>query len=174
MFHPNPVQQMLPDECVRCSIASLFGLSRENVPHFYADNQGRWHIGLEKWLADRGLKYELWHATLTPPDEWYLGYGDSGPSTAHMVVMHKNQIWHDPLGCGITKFEAWLTIQKATDCGKDQPAKWKAWDAGEKAHARGVTLQDNPYLSFDKYLAEQWNLGWLSANAPPAMSDSGY
>lgn len=113
LFAPVRVRQVLPDECVRCSVASLFGLSREEVPHFFAENAGRWHVGLEAWLAQRGMKYELWHASMTPPDEWYLGYGDSGPATAHMVVMHKGELWHDPLGCGVLRFESWLTIQRA-------------------------------------------------------------
>ena len=73
LFAPVRVRQVLPDECVRCSVASLFGLSREEVPHFFAENAGRWHVGLEEWLAQRGMKYELWHASLIPPDEWYLG-----------------------------------------------------------------------------------------------------
>lgn len=110
LFTPVRVQQVLPDECVRCSLATLFGLQREDVPHFHRENEGRWFAGLEPWLAERGLKYELWAASLTPPCEWYLGYGESAPGVGHMVVMRNGEIWHDPLGCGILRFESWVTL----------------------------------------------------------------
>ncbi len=113
---PSPVRvrQVLPDECVRCSVASLFGLEREQVPHFHRENGGRWFVGLEKWLAEKGMNYEIWDASLDPRCEWHLGYGDSAPGCGHMVVMRNREIWHDPLGCGIIRFESWVTLHRTS------------------------------------------------------------
>jgi len=111
---PHKVQQVLSDECVRCSVASLFGMQREEVPHFFQHGGGSWSGPLDEWLRERGLKMEVWHHTLTvpPENEYYLGYGDAASivGVGHMVVMRNGEIWHDPSGCGISRFEAWITI----------------------------------------------------------------
>jgi hypothetical protein len=111
---PHKVQQVLNDECVRCSVASLFGMQREDVPHFFQDGNGSWSGPLDEWLKTRGMKMEVWSAALTLPDEYeyYLAYGDAAsiPGVGHMVVMRKGTIWHDPSGCGISRFEAWIVI----------------------------------------------------------------
>lgn len=45
-------------------------------------------------------------------------------------------------------------------------AKWKAWEAGEAAHARGLTLNDNPYEGINDKQALEWGHGWMSADNP--------
>ena len=116
-FAPTRVAQQLSDECVRCSVASLFGLPREEVPHFFQEGKGSWYHPFSSWLEKRGMRADIWHHTLTPhdddgPADWYLGYGDSGGngSVGHMVVLHRGQVWHDPSGCGVTRWNAWVTV----------------------------------------------------------------
>jgi hypothetical protein len=119
-FTPHKVRQILHDECVRCSVASLFSLPREDVPHFFRE-EGGWSTSLRRWCDARGLRYEVWHHTLRPineetgePLEWYLGYGDSGgdPKLGHCVVVRNGEIWHDPSGCGVSKWNAWVTFRE--------------------------------------------------------------
>lgn len=111
---PHRVQQVLSDECVRCSVASLFGLPREEVPHFFQEGRGSWASPLSNWLREKGLKMEVWHPSLTLPDryEYYLAYGDATamPGVGHMVVMRNGEVWHDPSGCGISRFESYITF----------------------------------------------------------------
>lgn len=107
-FSPHKVIQLLPNECVRCSVASLLCLNREAVPNFM-DN-GSWHLPLIAWLRERGLEVDVIDASLPVATEFYLGQGDRN-GTGHCVVMRNGQIWHDPSGFGIDKFETWLVIR---------------------------------------------------------------
>jgi hypothetical protein len=107
--HPRMVYQQEPDECVRCSVASLLGMRKSDVPNFFRSPDG-WAESLSRWLKKQGLKYEAYNGTLPCPAEWCLAYGSSTPTTGHMVVMRDGAIWHDPLGCGIERVEAWLVI----------------------------------------------------------------
>ena len=89
-------------------------MQREDVPHFFQEGNGSWAGPLDDWLKNRGMKMEVWSATLTLPEEheYYLAYGDAASisGVGHMVVMRKGLIWHDPSGCGISRFEAWIAI----------------------------------------------------------------
>lgn len=109
---PHKITQILSDECVRCSVASLFGMRREEVPHFFHQGDGSWCDPMDRWLESQGLKMTIWNHTTEPPCEWYLAYGDAAtiPGMGHMVVMRNGQIWHDPSGCGISKWNAWVQI----------------------------------------------------------------
>lgn len=106
---PRMVYQEEPDECVRCSVASLFGMCKSELPNFFRSPSG-WAERLQWWLKNRGLKYEVHCGKLPCPAEWCLAYGSSAPTTGHMVVMRNGAVWHDPLGCGIARVEAWLVI----------------------------------------------------------------
>ena len=90
-------------------MASLFGMRKSDVPNFFRSPSG-WAERLQWWLKKRGLKYEVYGGKLPYPAEWCLAYGSSTPTTGHMVVMHNGVVWHDPLGCGIDRVEAWLVI----------------------------------------------------------------
>jgi hypothetical protein len=112
-FHPHQVQQVLPNECVRCSVASLLGLPREEVPNFM--DTPPWLPALEKWLDYRGLLIEVHDRSLDVNVEYYLGQGVKN-GVGHCVVMRDGKVWHDPSGIGIDHFEAWLIIrQKIND-----------------------------------------------------------
>jgi hypothetical protein len=108
---PHRVAQVLGDECVRCSVASLFGLGREETPHFYQVGPD-WFSALRDWAEPRGWRPEIYHASLTPPVEWYLGFGDSAGNRAlgHCVLMRLGEVWHDPSGVGVSKFEGWIAF----------------------------------------------------------------
>lgn len=110
MISPHRVFQQSSNECVRCSVASLLGLNREDVPNFM-EQPKNWFLALDEWLRDRKLSVEVFDKTLSPDSEFYLGVGDSEGETAHCVVMRNGQPWHNPSGFQITNWIQWLVIK---------------------------------------------------------------
>ena len=109
-FTPHKVAQLTGDECVRCSVASLLGLSRDEVPNFMAT--GTWYKPLQEWLSYRGLEMDVYDHTLEINAEYYLGQGHKN-GVGHCVVMRDGEVWHDPSGLGMDQFETWLVIRQS-------------------------------------------------------------
>lgn len=90
-------------DCVRCSIASVLGIPRDEVPHFVRGEAGEhnhaWRFDLEDWLDDRDLAMVQIDPRLRPPC-LYLVVGPTIRSKAeqetHMVVMYAGELEHDP------------------------------------------------------------------------------
>lgn len=103
-------------DCVRCSLASLLGLSYRAVPDFWKRYR-KWEtqlLAVEKWLNKRGYAL-LYMDKRRSPDCYYLGQ-----TLCHMVVMRKGRITHDPNPKGNTNRRdidrCWLVVPK--DVGK--------------------------------------------------------
>ena len=109
----NKVNQITDDECVKCSVATLLWKRYDEVPNFMKlakSNNSSWLIELQNWLGKEHSLEVLDH-TLKPDVDFYLGIGESNNGQGHCVVMYKGEIWHDPSGIGIKKFDSWITIK---------------------------------------------------------------
>jgi hypothetical protein len=130
---PKPVRQVLPNECVRCSVATLFGFAREEVPNFM--DAGEWYGPLKRWLDERGYEMTILDHTLEVHEEYYLGQGVKGDA-GHCVVMRNGKIFHDPSGIGIDKFESWIVIRQTPSYGSIDPTFYASLLPALKDEAR--------------------------------------
>lgn len=87
-------------DCVRASVATLLGITRDEVPHFVGEHRRAWRPALEKWLLSKGLAL----ISLPKSERPLCEYIACGPTTVeglpgnhrHMVVMRGGEILHDP------------------------------------------------------------------------------
>lgn len=80
--------------CMQAAVASLFGLSLADVPHFAADGD-RCHLGLMNFAECHGFDL-VYEGKATSRDGLYLACGQTERGTHHMVVYRDGALWHDP------------------------------------------------------------------------------
>lgn len=93
-------------DCFRASVATLFGLAVDQVPHFCRKGNDEWFKEFQDWLKARG-----WSCFAVPtgdPAGWFMSialaetvYLLAGPSPRfkdemHQVVAKGTEIIHDP------------------------------------------------------------------------------
>jgi hypothetical protein len=90
----------VPGDCMRASLATLLGIKREDVPHFYHLDRERCVFLMRNWLSARGFCLVEIDPRMRPDCE-FLALGPvNRPGAlkprAHMVVMKGKELLHDP------------------------------------------------------------------------------
>ena len=99
----KPVSQRLCDDCVRCAVASIFGLDSDQVPHFY--RLGVWYVELQKWINGYGWTTMIESVEDTPvnlqhPDDYYMGNWTTEKAAHALVMQHGKVVWN-PSGASV-------------------------------------------------------------------------
>jgi hypothetical protein len=107
MRTPAPFQDMefypgsgVPGDCMRASLATLLGISRDEVPHFYHLDREKCVRLMRNWLSSRGFCLVDIDPRMRPDCE-FLALGPANrpgalKPRAHMVVMKGKEVLHDP------------------------------------------------------------------------------
>lgn len=92
--------------CQQAAVASLLGLSLDEVPNFIDQPEGFWP-SFRKFIRSRGLDEILFDGTERCFPCYYLAYGPSPRGVSHAVVYKDGALAHDPhpSRAGILKVE---------------------------------------------------------------------
>src|SRR5690606_21671702 len=97
----NPVYQTKLEEagergnCLAAAVASLFGLSLNDVPEFEEiRSPGQWKEAFRDWACTRG--YAIQKGYSLKPDTLCLAVGHSQRGKRHAVVARGQHLVHDP------------------------------------------------------------------------------
>jgi|GEM_PF-827209 hypothetical protein len=146
---PKPMipvyQELLHDpekengDCFRACVATLLGLTLEQVPHFCRKgNDGNWFNEFQEWLKARG--WTCFSVSSGDPDGWFMSVAMSdavyllaGPSPRfegelHQVLARGGEIIHDP---------------HPDNTGLLPPAEGEYWEAT-------IVLPNKPFWFFDQ------------------------
>lgn len=92
-------------DCTECSVATLLGIPRADVPCFHGEDgaAGFWDR-LDEFFAARGMYLHRFDGAWVFPC-LYLAGGRTARGTNHMVVMRDGELFHDPHpeGSGLTE-----------------------------------------------------------------------
>jgi hypothetical protein len=109
LFHHDPDNGIFGD-CYRTCLANLFGMTPEEVPHFYRGREYDLEVAEAKeWLVARGFRLArvLFDGSARPQDVlylfgannlglFYLFSGRSRTGCNHVVIARDDAIVHDP------------------------------------------------------------------------------
>ncbi len=97
-MRPIPVDQDTPHNCTRAAVATLFGITLQDVPDLPQNET--WGDVLNEWLSRFGFQIINIHYPHNNPEFVPRGYClVSGPAARgfdHMVVYHNGELFHDP------------------------------------------------------------------------------
>lgn len=99
------IDQRLPNDCLRCCLATVLCLPYEEVPHFVGDAPSRWADKMSKWL--NGLGFAAVRVQATGDGEILHSYFDGNGATwiasgltergrNHATVWRGTEMIHDP------------------------------------------------------------------------------
>jgi hypothetical protein len=105
--------------CLQASIASLFELSLDNVPHFAMYHEDEWSLKFTDFIYEQGYLYEG-YAPISEIKNYqgvnnhHIVMGTSKRGYKHAVVYKNNELIHDPHpeGGGLIKEDGFLMIKK--------------------------------------------------------------
>lgn len=110
--------------CFPACIASIFEISIDDVPHFFAGSAGTDLWTQAQWDAVKAFAESRNHvatwidpetesefaARLEASDLYYIAFGDSITGVGHCVVMRKGEYVHDPMGRKFLTSKPWLYV----------------------------------------------------------------